>query len=212
MGRAEHTFGRNDVHCTPPDVFEPVLESLGIKRFGLDPFGNPFSIVPADNIIMLRQAQVKDAHGRVQIVNYEELVDWRNKGKLTPTWSDSPLDPFDCDITWGNAYDFDWSGMGVVFCNGPTSACAQWAEYAHGEKGGDENVGLWPVRTGANWWQDFVAPSDAISFKRGRVTFLGSIDQAPWHNALSYIGPEGDRFVAGMRSWGWCVRHARDWS
>ena len=72
-------------------------------------------------------------------------------------------------------------------------------------------MSLWPVRTGAHWWQDYVAPSDAILFWRGRMKFIGSIHQAPWHNALSYIGPRADLFVEGMRKYGWVVRNRREW-
>ncbi len=53
MGRAENTFGKQDTHCTPPEVFEPILEALHIDAFGLDPFGNPNSDVPAKQVIML---------------------------------------------------------------------------------------------------------------------------------------------------------------
>jgi hypothetical protein len=73
-------------------------------------------------------------------------------------------------------------------------------------------VSLWPVRTGAHWWQDFVAPADVVMFYRGRITFKGSTHQAPWHNALSYIGPRGDLFAEGMKKYGWTVRNQRDWS
>lgn len=112
---------------------------------------------------------------------------------------------------FGDAYDFDWSGRGLVFCNGPTSDCARWAHKMHSEEGGDENVSLWPVRTGSNWWQQWVAPSDAILFWRGRVKFAGAEHHAPWHSALSYVGPRGDLFVEGMRQHGWVVRNRRQW-
>jgi hypothetical protein len=212
MGRAEHTFGRNDTHCTPPDVFEPVLEALRLTEFGLDPFGNPFSVVPTKSMIMLEAAEVKNAHGHIDAIDYAELVRWRQDGNLVPSWSDDPLQPLTATVTWGDAYDYNWSGLGAVFCNGPTSLCKPWAEKVHGEEGGDENISLWPVRTGAKWWQKFVAPSDCICFWEGRVTFLGSRDQAPWHNALSYVGPRGDLFYEGMKKYGWCVRNKRDWS
>jgi len=187
MGRAENTFGKQDTHCTPPEVYEPILEALRIDRFGLDPFGNPGSAVPADTAIVLPTHKVwpEPAEGYLQNV-YNRI--------------------------WGDAYDFDWSGRGAVFCNGPTSDCKPWAEQGYGDRGGDENVSLWPVRTGAHWWQDFVAPADVIMFYRGRLTFVGSTTQAPWHNALSYIGPRGDLFAEGMKKYGWTVRNQRDWS
>jgi hypothetical protein len=195
VGRAENTFGKQDTHCTPPEVYEPILEALRIDRFGLDPFGNPHSTVPAREMILLPEHELLPG-----TVSFD-----------TPNKCDIIHKPTGALVLTGSAYDFDWSGRGAVFCNGPTSDCKPWAEQAYGDKGGDENVSLWPVRTGAHWWQDFVAPSDAITFYRGRITFKGSPHQAPWHNALSYIGPRGDLFVEGMKKYGWTVRNRRDW-
>lgn len=192
MGRAENTFGSNDTHCTPPEVYEPILKALRIDAFGLDPFGNPGSAVPAKTVIL--------------------LPDYRGQ------WCSFCQDAVDVEtcschetVCWGNAYNFDWSGLGAVWCNGPTSACAPWAQKMHGDTGGDENVSLWPVRTGAKWWQKWVAPSDAILFWEGRIKFVGSEHQAPWHSAISYVGPRADLFVEGMKSYGWIVRNKRKW-
>lgn len=190
MGRSEHTFGKNDTHCTPPAVFEPVLEALRIGTFGLDPFGNPASIVPAKNVIFL-------------------------PAYWSTLWAAPDAETSETDTTTyyqGDAYDFDWSGLGAVFCNGPTSRCGPWAKKAHGDEGGDENVSLWPVRTGAVWWQTYVAPSDVILFWAGRVTFVGAAYQAPWHSAVAYTGPRGDLFAEGMKKYGWVIRNKRDWS
>jgi hypothetical protein len=195
MGRSEHTFGKNDTHCTPPEVFEPVLEALRLDRFGFDPFGNPNSDLPTERRVLLPDYMPFD----------DELDELKG-------WAFDPDDPADGETFYGDAYDFDWSGMGAVFCNGPTSKCGRWAEKTHGEDGGDEVVNLWPVRTGALWWQRFVAPSDVILFWRGRVTYKGSKDQAPWHNALAYIGPRGDLFYEGMKKYGWAVRNRRKWT
>ena len=112
----------------------------------------------------------------------------------------------------GDAFDFDWSGFGPAFCNGPFSNCPPWAEQVYGERGGDENVSLWPARTSAVWWQRWVAPSDAILFWAGRMKFVGARHTAPFHCALSYVGPRADLFAEGVRHLGWVVRNDRDWS
>jgi hypothetical protein len=189
VGRSEHTFGTNDTHCTPAAVYEPVLEALRIDRFGLDPFGNPASPVPADTVILLPDY-------------------W------STLWAAEEDDASETATTLylkGDAYAFDWGDQGAVFCNGPTSACAPWAEKMAGDEGGDENVSLWPVRTRTNWWQKWVAPSDAILFWRGGIKFVGSPWQAPWSSALSYVGPRADLFAEGMAKYGWIVRNPRDW-
>ncbi len=198
MGRAENTFGKQDTHCTPPEVFEPILEALRIERFGLDPFGNPDSDVPAKNVVLLPKYGGQGGH----------LCPWCEGEDVENCVCGQTAPPV---VFYGDAYDFDWGGQGAVFCNGPTSNCAPWAEKMHGDEGGDENVSLWPARTGAHWWQDWVAPSDVVLFWRGRMKFKGSEHQAPWHNALSYVGPRADLFVEGMKKYGWVVRNRRDW-
>ena len=186
MGRAENTHGTNDTHCTPPEVWQPVLDALRIDAFGLDPFGNPGSAVPAKTVVLLPEHWPRTFDAGVH-----------------ETESTTYL--------YGDAYDFDWSGQGAVWCNGPTSACAPWAEKMHGDEGGNENVSLWPVRTGAKWWQAWVAPSDVVVFLAGRIKFVGAKHQAPWHSALSYVGPRGDLFAEGMKKYGWAVRNRRYW-
>jgi hypothetical protein len=171
-------MGTNDEWRTPPEVFDPVLKALGIKAFGLDPFGHPKSLLPRERQILLPQYGLRAGPN---------------------------------DIV-GNAFDYDWSGHGTVFVNGPFSNCTPVAEQMHGEKGGDEVVCLWPARTGAIWWQNWVTPSDGILFWRGRIRFVGAEHIAPFHCALSYVGPRAELFVEGMREYGWMVRNRRDWS
>lgn len=192
MGRAENTFSTNDTHCTPPEVYEPILKALRIDAFGFDPFGNPGSVVPAKEVVWLPAY-------------------WSGSGDAATTTLITARGEEKQRILRGDAYDFDWSGRGAVWCNGPTSDCAPWAKKMHGDEGGDENVSLWPVRTGAKWWQRWVAPSDAILFWEGRVKFVGQEHQAPWHSAISYVGPRADLFVEGMKSYGWIVRNRREW-
>ena len=186
MGKLENTFSTNDAVCTPAAVYEPIIAALG--PIGLDPFSNPSSTVPATLRIMLPQYAAN---------------------RVAPgLWG---FDPHGGSILWGSAYDHDWSGHGLVFANGPYSDCAMWAHQLWSPRGGDEAVGLFPVRTGADWWQRWVAHSDAILFWRGRIHFVGHPHQAPFHSALSYIGPRADLFVEGMQHLGWCVRNPRAW-
>lgn len=150
---------------------------------GLDPFGHPASNVPAATKICLPKYQGP----------------W--------PWRDNPA-----TVIWGDAYEHDWSGHGLVFCNGPYSDVGPWAHQMWSERGGDEVVGLLPVRTGSVWWQTWTADSDVVLFLRGRVHFDNYPHQAPFHSALSYVGPRGDRFVERLKYLGWCVRNRRDWT
>jgi hypothetical protein len=45
MGQNETNFNRHDHYCTPIEVWGPIVDVLG--GFGLDPFTNPNSIIPA---------------------------------------------------------------------------------------------------------------------------------------------------------------------
>jgi len=186
MGKSEHTFSTNDEICTPAQVYEPLIACLG--PIGLDPFSNPASKVPATTRVLLPQYAVDRVAPEV--------------------WG---FDPHDGSVLWGDAYELDWGGRGFVFCNGPYSDVRRWAYHMWSEQGGDEVVGLLPVRTGSVWWQTYTARSDAILFWKGRVHFDNYPHQAPFHSALSYVGPRADHFVAGMQHLGWCVRNPRDW-
>jgi hypothetical protein len=161
-----------------------ILDPLeaALGPIGLDPFGHPTSLVGALTTIMLP--------------HYRAHVAPKTGG----------------EIIWGDAYDHDWSGRGLVFCNGPYSDCARWAHQMWSERGGDEVVGLLPVRTGSVWWQTWTAHSDAILFLKGRVHFDNYPHQAPFHSALSYVGSRGDHFVEHMKHLGWCVRNRRSWT
>ncbi len=47
MGKGEHEHNVNDHWCTPPEVWEPLVNHFG--HIGLDPFSNPNSQIPAKN-------------------------------------------------------------------------------------------------------------------------------------------------------------------
>jgi hypothetical protein len=231
MGRSEHTFGENDLWCTPPEVFEPVLKALQLDHFGLDPFGNPLSIVPAKEIVLLPEYtrdvlalvvdvlkanhNFKDPDGtKIAALQdsvrerYDEFLAMTKRLDSTVYWGDAYVPHTERN---GRAWTADWSGRGAVFCNGPTSDCGRWAEKAASETGGDENVGLWPARTGANYFRDYIATCDALLWWNGRVKFRGAKDPAPWHSVISYIGPRADQFLDGMEEYGWSSRNVRDW-
>jgi hypothetical protein len=230
MGRSEHTFGENDLWCTPPQLFEPVLEALELDAFGLDPFGNPLSIVPARAIVMLPIYRDRPVFELLLEIHEDNA---RRRGKKMPTGDalkaledeiavrkEAHLEMIArCNSTvyWcdsyvgGNGFNGDWSDRGAVFCNGPTSDCEPWAEKMAGETGGDENVSLWPARTGASYFQQFIFPSDVVQFWKGRLKFLGAPDPAPWASVVSYVGPRGDQFWRRMKKFGACVVNRRLW-
>ena len=81
-GRSEHTFGENDLWCTPPEVFEPILDVLELDSFGLDPFGNPLSIVPAKEIVMLPEYTTPI----LEIITATMTANGWKGDKPTPEW------------------------------------------------------------------------------------------------------------------------------
>ena len=99
----------------------------------------------------------------------------------------------------------DWSGHGLVYINPPFSKIKPWVEKAASE--GDEVILLLPARTGSVWWQTYVAPADVILFWRGRLTFYGAKDIAPFHCALVYWGVRPELFLKAFPGH-WYVRRS----
>lgn len=92
--------------------------------------------------------------------------------------------------------EFSWDGWGRVFLNPPygrtEGGLERWTRKASQE--GDEVFSLLPVRTSGRAWQRWVFPCDAICWWEGRITHVGSSDPAPFHQAVTYWGPDPARF------------------
>ena len=60
-----------------------------------------------------------------------------------------------------------------------------------------EAIALLPARTDTEWFDTLTAESDdlAICFLRGRLTFVGNSDPAPFPSMAVYLGPHHDKFA-----------------
>jgi hypothetical protein len=94
-----------------------------------------------------------------------------------------------------------WDGR--VFLNPPygREITAQWTEkiryeWARGEV--SELIALLPARTDTEWFDTLTADTDdaVICLLRGRLTFIGNQDPAPFPSMAIYFGPAHDRFAA----------------
>lgn len=103
-----------------------------------------------------------------------------------------------------NGLSESWDNHGLVYVNPPFSNVAPWAEKA--AKEGDEVILLVPCRTGAVWWQTWVAPADVILFWKGRLTFVGAKNTAPFHCALVYWGTRPELLLKAFPGH-WYVRN-----
>lgn len=111
-------------------------------------------------------------------------------------------------VEWTEADDGlarDWRGYGLVFVNPPYGRLiAPWTAKLRVEGArGVEAIALLPARTDTRWWQEDVATADAICFWRGRLTFLGAPDPAPFPSAIAYWGPRPAAFRRAFSGWGW---------
>ncbi|HET6495839.1 MAG TPA: hypothetical protein VFH61_10795, partial [Thermoleophilia bacterium] len=66
-------------------------------------------------------------------------------------------------------------------------------------------VDLIPAKPGTGYFQDIVAHARAVVFIRGRLTFVGAPDPAPFESALVYHGDRPVRFVEHFKGLGWAV-------
>lgn len=94
----------------------------------------------------------------------------------------------------GDSLTRDWRGHGVVFVNPPYGPhLLRWM--AKCAASGAEVITLTPARTDTKWWQNHAARASAICYWRGRITFRGARDPAPFPTASCYFGERVDRFV-----------------
>lgn len=119
------------------------------------------------------------------------------------------------DVSYGedaNGLVADWKRMsadGLVYVNPPYGReIPKWVQKAmfEAEKGA-EIILLVPSRTDTRWFQDAaLSQVDAICFWRGRLTFEGAPDPAPFPSALLYCGRHPNVFGQVFHKYGYVVR------
>lgn len=79
----------------------------------------------------------------------------------------------------------DWSGE-TVFCNPPYSSKEQdvWVKKCFEESKHATVVMLIPVRTDTKRFHEYILPHAEIRFLKGRLTFVGAKDPAPFPNMV----------------------------
>jgi hypothetical protein len=110
--------------------------------------------------------------------------DWRNESYLDPA---------------------DSGTRGLIYVNPPYGrALADWAtKISHEGMRGCEIISLTPARTDTKWFRKMTT-ADVMCFWRGRITFVGAKDPAPFPSLVCYWGPKPDRFREVFGSYGWC--------
>ena len=82
----------------------------------------------------------------------------------------------------------EWSG--VVWCNPPYSAVAQWMAKAYeASKAGATVVCLVYAKTDTRWWHTYCLPYAEIRYLPGRLKFGGSPHGAPFGSAVVIFRP-----------------------
>ena len=127
---------------------------------------------------------------------------------LLPTW----LGPGHVVPGYQDALTCQWHLVtgygGVGFCNPPYRLCADFLARAHVEMDcGVSSVFLIPARTDTRYWHDHVAYADEVRFLKGRLTFEGAAQGAPFPSCVVVFrgkragcaGPVGPRMVC----WDW---------
>lgn len=77
-----------------------------------------------------------------------------------------------------------WAGE-RVFCNPPYRDIAPWLQKA---REAALAVFLVPSRTDTRWWHDYAMGADEIRFIRGRLTFSGQENPAPFPSVVLVFG------------------------
>lgn len=91
-----------------------------------------------------------------------------------------------------------WSGR--VFMNPPYGQdIVEWiAKFvAEWRRDMSEGFALVPSRTDTEWFETLTTANDdlVVCFVRGRLTFIGNDDPAPFPSMVAYLGPKHDRFA-----------------
>ena len=85
----------------------------------------------------------------------------------------------------------DWSGE-IVYCNPPYSAKEQdaWVRKCYEESRHATVVMLVPARTDTERFHKYILPNAEIRFLKGRLTFVGAKNPAPFPNMVVVFRPE----------------------
>lgn len=85
----------------------------------------------------------------------------------------------------------DWVGE-VVYCNPPYFAKEQdaWVKKCYEESKHATVVMLVPARTDTKRFHEYILPHAEIRFLKGRLTFVGAKDPAPFPNMVVIFRPE----------------------
>jgi len=107
-----------------------------------------------------------------------------------------------------NGLNQTWCGHGLVFVNPPYGrAIGEWMRKCRCEAlAGAEIISLIPARTDTAWWSDnVVASASALCCVRGRLTFRGGGNAAPFPSAAAYWGPDVGGFGRAFWDMGWII-------
>jgi hypothetical protein len=67
-------------------------------------------------------------------------------------------------------------------------------------------IALIMAKPGAHWFQELIEPCHVVLFWKGRLTFVGAPNSAPFDSAVLYHGPHPDRFRSAFSGCGWMVK------
>jgi phage N-6-adenine-methyltransferase len=92
----------------------------------------------------------------------------------------------------------------TVFVNPPFNRNRDWVKKCAEEAAkGLEVILLIPARTDTRYWQSHIAEtSQAICFWKGRITFVGGTNSAPFPCAFVYWGPRASWFDSAFNDYG----------
>ena len=105
----------------------------------------------------------------------------------------------------------DWSYAmgeeGLTYVNPPYRAAwyAKIGEEAERLRWGQHIIALLPAKVGTGYFQNLVEHTSAIVFIKGRLTFKGAPDPAPFESALLYLGCKPHQFRAQFEKYGWAI-------
>jgi hypothetical protein len=96
---------------------------------------------------------------------------------------------------------------GLIYIN-PPYRTAWYTKIAHEAarlREGQHMIALLPAKVGTGYFQSLVEHASAIVFIRGRLTFKGAKDPAPFESALMYFGKKPHQFRAQFEKFGWAI-------
>lgn len=116
-------------------------------------------------------------------------------------------DPDGLETEW---FDLLSDKTRLVYVNPPYRAAwykkiaLEAVRMAHAGKGA-HMIALLPAKPGTSYFIELQEHATAILFIRGRLTFKGAPDPAPFESALLYFGKSPHQFRASFEGLGWVV-------